>query len=97
MADPEVVVFVSNDNAECEKLLEHLRDWNVTYVTKNVNTDSGHMKELQENGIYGTPAMFINGEKEPILGFQKNKIKYRLGLANTDVSHYSSLFEGYEK
>ncbi|GAA0447393.1 MAG: glutaredoxin domain-containing protein [Bacillota bacterium] len=97
MEESDVLVYISSDCKECENLLKHLKEWDISFRTKNVNENSNYMKELQEKGIYGTPATFIKEESEPILGFQKNKIKYRLGLENKGISHYSSLFEGYRK
>lgn len=96
MKQPKVLVYISNDSKECEKVIRFLQEWDITYQIKNVNEQRGNMKELQKLGIYGTPAIFVDGEKEPILGFQKNKLKYKLGLIDKSISYYSSLFDGYE-
>jgi len=32
--------------------------------------------------IFGTPATFIEGEYKAILGFQREKLKHTLGIAN---------------
>ncbi|SIT08298.1 Glutaredoxin [Virgibacillus pantothenticus] len=96
MKEPKVLVYISNNSKECENVIQFLQEWHITYQTKNVNEQRANMKELQNLGIYGTPAIFVEGEKEPILGFQKNKLKYYLGLADKSMTYYSSLFDGYE-
>ncbi|MFU0789229.1 glutaredoxin family protein [Virgibacillus proomii] len=95
MEEPEVLVYISDYNKECERVIQNLKKWKIPYEIKNIN-DINHMKELQDKGIYGTPAIFIKGVKEPILGFQKNKIKYSLGLLDNHISYYSSFFDGYK-
>jgi hypothetical protein len=46
------------------------------------------MKELQNEGVYGTPATFIGNHKSPILGVQKNKIKQTLNEGEFSRNHY---------
>lgn len=87
----KVVVYVSEVNEPSKKVIELLNEYKITFDMKNVTVDKTYLQELQTKGIYGTPATEIDGEF--ILGYQKNKLKYALGL--DDVSHYSSLFDGF--
>lgn len=83
MRDKEVVIYVSEDSAPCKKLLNKMDKWDVSYQTKNVTNNSVYMKELQEKGIFGTPATFIEDQNSVILGVQEGKIKEGLGISNT--------------
>ncbi|MFD1335590.1 glutaredoxin domain-containing protein [Oceanobacillus iheyensis] len=87
----KVVVYVSEVNEPSRKVIELLNEYKITFEMKNVTEDKTYLQELQTKGIYGTPATEIDGEF--VLGYQKNKLKYALGL--DDVSHYSSLFDGF--
>lgn len=80
MSDKNVVIYISENNSQCKKLMDEMDNWDVSYDTKNVTKNTDYMKELQEQGIYGTPATFIEDTKEVILGFQKSKLKYALGV-----------------
>ncbi|AUJ25105.1 glutaredoxin family protein [Virgibacillus dokdonensis] len=95
MEKPDVIVYISTNCKACEEVIEFLQEWTIMYQTKNVNENPSNMKELQSFGVFGTPTIFIAGKEEPILGFQKNKLKYCLGIINKEITHYSSLFDGY--
>ncbi|MHA6253023.1 glutaredoxin family protein [Oceanobacillus sp. CAU 1775] len=69
-----VVVYISKDNQHCKKVIQLFENENVSYQVKNVTDNSDYMRELQQDGIYGTPAIYIKGKKQTILGFQKQKI-----------------------
>lgn len=73
-----VVVYTSENCTQCEKILSFLDKWEVPYEEKNVSSDRSAFKALQEQKIYGTPAIMI--DNRTILGFQKNKLKQELGL-----------------
>lgn len=91
MTMSKVVVYVSEVNEPSKKVIELLDDYKITYEMKNVTKNKTYLQDLQSKGIYGTPATEIDGDI--VLGFQKNKLKYALGV--DDVSHYSSLFDGF--
>lgn len=95
MGNSNVTIYISDNNVQSNKVIKLMSDNNIPYKIKNVTANTEHMKELQAEDIYGTPATYINNE-EVILGYQKNKIKYALGI-DDNASHYSSLFEGFEK
>ncbi|MCM3742203.1 glutaredoxin family protein [Oceanobacillus luteolus] len=78
MTEHDVVVYVSDNNKQCLKVIELIEAYNVPYKVKNVSRERGYMKELQNKGIFGTPATFIKGEKRAILGYQKEKIRSAL-------------------
>ncbi|MFC2947795.1 glutaredoxin family protein [Virgibacillus sediminis] len=93
MKDKQVTIYVSEDNSQCNKLISQMDEWNVPYEIKNVSKNTKYMRELQDMGIYGTPATFINGNEGPVLGYQKNRIKNNLGLGNND--YYNTHYNGY--
>lgn len=88
----KVTVFVSEDSEPSQKVTDLLDEYNISYELNNVTKEKDYLKELQMIGIYGTPATKVDGEF--ILGYQKNKLKHALGL--DDVSHYSSLYDGFK-
>lgn len=76
--DRNVTVYVNDEDADCRRLVEQLDDWEVNYDTKNVTADPKNLEQLQEHGIFATPATFI--DENIVLGFQKDKLKHTLGL-----------------
>lgn len=59
--------------------------WGVNYMVKNITQNIDMKRELQNLGIYGTPATFIEGYSDPVLGCQIEKLKSRL---NIDEAHW---------
>ena len=80
MTDTQVLIYISNDCSSCQKLMKKMDQWDVSYKIKNITSNDANKKELQDYGIYGTPATFINEKSEPILGFQINKLKRALNI-----------------
>ncbi|SDK30834.1 glutaredoxin family protein [Sediminibacillus albus] len=78
MTKQNVVVYVSEDCSQCDKVLSHLENWEVEYTEKNISQNKQFIQELQHQKVYGTPAVFVDDLK--ILGFQKNKLKQALGI-----------------
>lgn len=74
MGNQDVVVYISENNTSCNKVIQLIEEQDVSYKVKNVSKHKDYMKELQKNGIYGTPALFIKGQDYFILGYQKNRI-----------------------
>ncbi|WP_042220389.1 glutaredoxin family protein [Oceanobacillus manasiensis] len=93
MTKGKISVYISENNKDCDLVLQLLDKKSVPYEVKNVTKHPENMKDLQRQGIYGTPATFIGDEKNPILGFQEEKINLTLGvldknyLLNTNSSH----------
>lgn len=94
MCENNVIVYISNNCSHCDKLVAHLNQWNIKYQTKNVTEDHENMEQLQERGVFGTPATLV--EDEMILGFHINKIKHVLGKTNSHQSYFSSIYECYD-
>jgi len=88
MNEKKVVVYISEDSSKCDQLLFELDKLAVNYETKNVTNNKNFMNELQNEGVYGTPATFIGNNKNPILGVQKNKIKRVLEEGELGWNHY---------
>jgi glutaredoxin len=82
MNDKKVTIYVSDNSLPCKKIVSHINNLNVPYYEKNVTKNSEYMKELQEQGIFGTPAIFIEGQEHAILGFQEKNINHALGVGN---------------
>ncbi|MFD1038378.1 glutaredoxin family protein [Virgibacillus byunsanensis] len=80
MSEKNVIIYVSNNCLEGERLLKQLDVWNVSYTKKNVSNNKEYMVELQEKGVFGTPATFIGDQT--VLGFQINKLKRILEVDN---------------
>ncbi|MBT2218322.1 glutaredoxin family protein [Virgibacillus dakarensis] len=80
MNKKQVLVYINNNYKHRSNLLDQLDKWNINYETRNVAENQQYLRELQDKGIYGTPVTFIDGN--PILGFQKDKMKHALGLEN---------------
>lgn len=74
MDSNEVTIYVSNNNINCEKVVNLMNEYGVCYELRNVSANREYMKEMQNNGIYGTPAVIIKDIDETILGFQKQRI-----------------------
>ncbi|MFA1822581.1 glutaredoxin family protein [Virgibacillus oceani] len=88
MNEKKVVVYISEDSSKCNQLLFELDKLDVNYEIKNVTKNKDFMKELQNEGVYGTPATFIGNNNTPILGVQKNKIKQTLVEGELGWNHY---------
>ncbi|WP_017473804.1 glutaredoxin family protein [Amphibacillus jilinensis] len=73
MSVERIVVYVSNQCEESDKVIRLLDDMAVNYEKKNISEHKAYLKELQRLKIYATPAIIINDKK--ILGFQKKKIE----------------------
>ncbi|WP_174615738.1 glutaredoxin family protein [Virgibacillus ihumii] len=93
MNEKNVIVYVSDDCSQCDKLLEHLNKLNVNYQTKNVTENHKYMEQLQEKGVFGTPVTFVDNQM--ILGLQKNKMNRMLGESNQGSTFYSTGYGSY--
>ncbi|MDL4840143.1 glutaredoxin family protein [Aquibacillus rhizosphaerae] len=81
MKKQEVVVYVSNNCDDCEKVLTFLDRLGVQFQLKNVTDNQDYMRDLQKQKIYATPVVFIDDLS--ILGFQEERIMQVLGLGST--------------
>ncbi|OHW61442.1 glutaredoxin-3 [Andreesenia angusta] len=67
-----VTVYTSNTCPHCVTAKEYLKEKNVEFVEKNVQTDAEARKELIKMGHMGVPVIVIDGEE--IVGFDKARI-----------------------
>ncbi|GEM04035.1 hypothetical protein HMI01_10230 [Halolactibacillus miurensis] len=74
--EKEVLVYVSDDCDECDRMVALLDQEDVTYELKNISDDKKHLHELQKHHVYATPALIVKGKK--VLGFQEQRIKQLL-------------------
>ncbi|SDR06062.1 Glutaredoxin [Virgibacillus subterraneus] len=93
MNDKEVIVYISNDCLNCEKLLSQLKQWKIKYTTRNVTENQEYIKQLHERDVFGTPTTLV--DDQVICGFQINKIKYLLGMSNNHQPYFSSFYDCY--
>ena len=47
-------------------------------MDRNIAEDESALKELQEHGVFSTPAMLINGAV--VIGFDRDELEQLLGL-----------------
>lgn len=76
--DKKATVYVRSNSTECRKLIDLLDESNVDYDIKNVTEEPENLKQLQEHGVFSTPASFIGDTV--VLGYQENKLKQTLGM-----------------
>lgn len=68
----KVIVYTSNTCPYCTMVKDYLKDKNVEFDEKNVQTDETARNELIAKGYTGVPVVIIDGEE--IVGFDKNKL-----------------------
>lgn len=69
MSKKNVTIYVSEDCHQCGDLITQLDEWNISYHVKNVTKNRRHLEELQDIGVFGTPATVV--DEEIILGFPR--------------------------
>lgn len=74
MDEKGIVVYVSDDCKESQRVINLLDRLAVPYQTKNISRTRTYLLELQGMGVYSTPAVIIN-ETDKVLGYQAYKIK----------------------
>ena len=73
-----ITVYTSISCHYCHLLKDYLKEKNVAFDERNIDTDSDARAFLIKNRIMGVPAMYV-GEQQ-IVGFDKEKIDEVLGL-----------------
>ena len=68
----KVTVYTSNTCPYCTMAKDYLKDRNIEFEEKNVQTDSTARQELMAKGYTGVPVIVI-GEEE-IVGFDKKRL-----------------------
>lgn len=74
----KVTIYVSDKSQTCKKVMDQLKSWDIPFRLKNISQEPEYRKELQREGIYSTPATFIDGVEKAILGFQKRRMQVAL-------------------
>lgn len=70
--DKKVVVFTSNTCPYCTMAKDYLKDKNVEFEEKNIQTDKAARDELMKIGHLGVPVILIDGEE--VVGFDQGKL-----------------------
>ncbi len=70
--DKKVVVFTSNTCPYCTMAKDYLKDKNVEFEEKNIQTDKAARDELMKMGHLGVPVILIDGEE--VVGFDQGKL-----------------------
>lgn len=70
--DKKVVVFTSNTCPYCTMAKDYLKDKNVEFEEKNIQTDKAARDELMKMGHLGVPVIVVDGEE--IVGFDQQKL-----------------------
>ncbi len=78
MSMHHVTVYTSNNCKRSDELIHWLEQKDVDYTEKNISEERAYLEELQNSGVFGTPAAFVNNQT--ILGFQPNRMKQELNL-----------------
>lgn len=65
----------------CKMAKEFFKEKGVSYEEYNVGTDVEKRKEMLDiSGQMGVPVIMVEGEAEPIVGFDKPRLVHALGL-----------------
>ncbi len=76
-----IEVYTSTTCHFCIDLKKWLDENNITYTEKVINSHPEIIEELKEKtGQLGVPVTIIEGEEEPIIGFNKAKMAEILGV-----------------
>ena len=81
----QVTVYSTTTCPYCKMLKDHLSQNNITFSEKLVDQDDSAREEMMKDsgGFLGVPFTVIvkdNGNKDTIIGFDKNKVNQVLGL-----------------
>ncbi|PXW89169.1 glutaredoxin [Streptohalobacillus salinus] len=69
----EVIVYVSDNCHECDRVVKLLEDMNVSHHVRNISENKAYLSDLQKQHIYATPAVLLKDKK--VLGYQEKRIK----------------------
>lgn len=86
MNKQNVIIYTSDNCSNSEKVINKMDKWGVIYTVKNVSSNREYLKELQNRGVYGTPATYV--DEQPILGYQENKLMNVLNIGDSEQSYF---------
>ena len=75
----KVTVYTSNTCPYCTMAKDYLKDKEVAFEEKNVQTDKEARQELMAMGYTGVPVICVDDEQ--IVGFDKARLDIRISLA----------------
>ncbi|ASN07099.1 glutaredoxin family protein [Virgibacillus necropolis] len=93
MTRQKVVIYTSDNCSACKKVVERMNTWGVDYIEKNISNNGSYLKDLQDKGIFGTPATFVDDYS--VLGFQESKLKYELSMIDSQ-DYFRNYYEEYD-
>ncbi|MBI2120047.1 MAG: glutathione S-transferase N-terminal domain-containing protein [Parcubacteria group bacterium] len=77
----KVKIYTTTTCMYCKIAKEFFEEKGVEYEEYNVGTDVEKRKEMLEiSGQMGVPVITVEGEAEPIIGFDKPRLVHALGL-----------------
>ena len=77
----KVKIYTTSTCMYCKMAKDYFKANNVPFEEFNVGTDVGARKEMLElSGQMGVPVIAVEGETEPIIGFDKPALVKSLGL-----------------
>lgn len=77
----KVKIYSTSSCMYCHMAKDFFDQNKVPYEDYNVGTDVGKRKEMLEiSGQMGVPVIVVEGETEPIIGFDKPALVHLLGL-----------------
>lgn len=76
-----VKIYTTTTCMYCKMAKEFFKEKGVPYEEYNVGTDVEKRKEMFDiSGQMGVPVITVEGEPEPIIGFDKPRLVHVLGL-----------------
>jgi glutaredoxin-like YruB-family protein len=77
----KVKIYTTSTCMYCKMAKDYFTANNVPYEEFNVGTDVAARKEMLElTGQMGVPVITVEGETEPVIGFDKPRLVKALGL-----------------
>ena len=81
----QVTVYSTTTCPYCKMLKDYLREKNIAFTEKMVDTDEAAREEMMavSGGFLGVPFTVVmkDGSKETVIGFDKGKLNSILGLS----------------
>lgn len=77
----KVKIYTTTTCTYCKMAKDFFREKGVPYEEYNVGTDVEKRKEMLDiSGQMGVPVITVEGEAEPVIGFDKPRLVHALGL-----------------
>ena len=73
-----ITIYTSEGCGYCRKLKNFLAEHSLDYTEKNVTAHPEYLEELQAQGIWAVPTVFIGDQAVP--GYRPNQLKEILEL-----------------